>query len=42
MRDTYWAGGSVLFVLIYFMINLRSFILGAYSVALIVFSFPVA
>lgn len=41
MRDTYWAAGSAAFVLIYMIINMRSFVLGFYAIALILFSFPV-
>jgi len=40
-QDTYWAGASVAFVLLYFILHMRSLILATYCVLLILFSFAV-
>jgi protein dispatched 1 len=40
-KDTYWAGASLLFVLVYFILHMRSLILACYCIILIVFSFAV-
>jgi hypothetical protein len=41
MKDTYWAGFSVLFVFLYFIFHLRSLLLATYSMLLIIFSFAI-
>ena len=40
-EDTMWAGGSVIFVTLYFIFHLESVILAFYSMLLVLLSFPV-
>lgn len=40
-EDTFWAGASALFVLVYFVMHMKSLVLAVYCILIIIFSFAV-